>query len=404
MTTKAGASGAAATRKSGDQAAASSGTNMWITCLQENLSKGLATVSRAVAARATLPVTQNVLLQADGARLKLTATNLEIAISTWVGAQVEHEGAVTVPARMLTDFVNSLPNDRVEIELSKDRKGIKLRCKNYTATFNGTDAEEFPPIPNVGGGATVRVPADVLRGALQRVVFAAATDDSRPVLTGVKMDLADSQFALAAADGFRLAVERGQLREAVAAPVGIIVPARTMSEVARLLSDQSSEVEMSVTGAKSQALFKLDNVEIVTQLIQGTFPDYEKLIPSSSGTKIKLDLPEFQQAAKAASIFARDGSGIIRLIASPGDKGAAGSVKVLARAEEMGDNENVLEAEVEGDVSKVAFNSRFLTDVLNVVQGDDVMLETTTPSSPGVIKAAKHPGYTHVVMPMFVQW
>jgi DNA polymerase-3 subunit beta len=380
---------------------------MWVTCLQENLNRGLATVSRAVAARATLPVTQNVLLQTEDSRLRLTATNLEIAISTWVGAQVEHEGAVTIPARMLTDFVNSLPSEtgsKVEIELLKDQKGIQLKCKNFNATFNGTDPEEFPPIPTVKGGASVKIPAVQLRGALQRVIFAAASDDSRPVLTGVKVDLSGAEFAFAAADGFRLAVEKGALAQPAAEDIGVIVPARTLSEVARLLGDQASDVELSITAQKSQALFRLDNVEIVTQLVQGTFPDYEKLMPTSHGTRVKIDLPGLQQATKAASIFARDGSGIIRLIMTPGEKGASGSVKVMARAEELGDNESTLEAEVEGDASKVAFNARFLTEALNALQGDDVLIETTTPSSPGVIRAPKHSGYTHVVMPMFVQW
>ncbi len=377
---------------------------MWVTCLQENLSKGLATVSRAVAARATLPVTQNVLLQTDGSRLKLTATNLEIAISTWIGAQVESEGSLTLPARMLTDFVNSLPADKVELELLKDRKGIKMKCRNFSATFQGTDAEEFPPIPAVTGGETVKIPGEQLRGALQRVVFAAASDDSRPVLTGVKIDLAGSDISLASADGFRLAVEKGTLKSPAKQEIGVIVPSRTMLEVYRLLGDQSSEVEFSISGSKSQARFRLDNIDVVTQLVQGTFPDYEKLIPTSHATRIKLDLQGFQQATRAAAIFARDGSGIIRVIATPGEKGARGNVKVFARADEMGDNESMLEADVVGDISKVAFNARFLNDVLGVMQGDDVYLETTTPSSPGVFKSDKHAGYTHVVMPMFVQW
>ena len=377
---------------------------MWVTCLQENLSKGLSTVGRAVAARATLPVTQNVLIRTENSRLLLTATNLEIAIATWIGAQVEHEGAVTVPARMLTEWVNSLPNDKVEIELLKEQRGIKMKCKKFTATLNGTDAEEFPPIPTVKGGVTVHIPADQLRGALQRVVFAAATDDSRPVLTGVKVDLSESEFALAAADGFRLATETGTLKEPVSAEVGVIVPARTMAEVARLIGDQTADVEFSINGQRSQVLFKLDNAEISTQLVQGTFPDYEKLIPTSHGTRVKLNLLHFQQASKAASIFARDGSGIIRLIVTPGDKGASGTVKIQARAEELGDNESTVEAHVEGEASKVAFNSRFLTDVLNAVQGDSIMIEMATPSSPGVFRAPKHPGYTHVVMPMFVPW
>jgi len=377
---------------------------MWVACLQENLSRGLATVGRAVATRATLPVTQNVLLQADQSRLKITATNLEIAISTWVGAQVEHEGAITVPARMLTDFINSLPNERVDIELTDEPKGIRLQCANFEARINGTDAEEFPPIPSVEDGDTARIPADALSGALERVVFAAATEESRPVLTGVKVEISGSDIALAAADGFRLAVDRGQLAAPVENEVDVIVPSRTMNEVHRLIGDQDDDVVLTVTEAKSQALFKLENVEIVSQLVQGTFPDYDKLVPASSGTKATVDLQAFRQAARAASIFARDGSGIIRLMVAQGEDDGPGKMTISSHAEEMGENEGTVEVRVEGDESKVAFNSKFLLDVLGVIGGEDVTLETTTPSSPGVLRAAAHEGYIHVVMPMFVQW
>ena len=377
---------------------------MWVTCLQENFSRGLATVGRAVASRATLPVTQNVLLQADGNRLKITATNLEIAISTWIGAQIESEGAVTIPARTLTDFVNLLPRQKVEIDLTTDPWGINLQCANFTANLNGTAPDDFPPIPTVADGASASIPADSLRGSLERVVFAAATDDSRPVLTGVKLDIAGSEYTVAAADGFRLAVESGNLAAESDADIGVIVPARTLTEVMRLLGDQTSNVEFRVTEAKSQALFTLQNVEVVTQLVQGAFPDYEKLIPTSHGTLVKVNLQDFVRATRAASIFARDGSGIIRLYINPPEDGRGGEVKVQSRAEEVGNNESVIQADVEGDESKVAFNSKFLTDVLAVLGGDDVTLETTTSSSPGVLRASNHQGYTHVVMPMFVQW
>ncbi len=377
---------------------------MQVTCLRENLSRGLANISRAVAARATLPVTQNVLLEGDNGQLKLTATNTEISISTWIGAQIEGEGSVTVPARMLNDFVNSLPGQTVQIDFQTDPVGVIVTCDKFTATINGIAAEEFPPIPTVEGGASVTIPADAFRGALERVVFAAATDDSRPVLTGVKVELAEDSFTLAAADGFRLAVETGKLGASVSEEVGVIVPAKTLAEVERLLGDGSSSVELSVDANGRSAKFKLDTSEIVTALVQGTFPDYEKLIPTSYGTKATIDLASMVQATRAASIFARDGSGIIRVIVNPGDGDAPGSVKIISRAEEVGSNENELDASVEGEESKVAFNSKFLMDVLNVLSGDDVDIETTTPSSPGVFRSAKHEGYTHVVMPMFVQW
>ena len=377
---------------------------MQVTCLRENLSRGLANISRAVAARATLPVTQNVLLEGDNGQLKLTATNTEISITTWIGAQIEGEGSVTVPARMLNDFVNSLPGQTVQIDFQTEPVGVHVTCDKFTATINGIAAEEFPPIPTVEGGASVTIPADAFRGALERVVFAAATDDSRPVLTGVKVELAEDSFTLAAADGFRLAVETGKLGASVSEEVGVIVPAKTLAEVERLLGDGSSSVELSVDANGRSAKFKLDTSEIVTALVQGTFPDYEKLIPTSYGTKATIDLASMVQATRAASIFARDGSGIIRVIVNPGNGDAPGSVKIISRAEEVGSNENELDASVEGEESKVAFNSKFLMDVLNVLSGDDVDIETTTPSSPGVFRSAKHEGYTHVVMPMFVQW
>jgi len=377
---------------------------MQVTCLRENLSRGLANVSRAVASRATLPVTQNVLLEGDNGQLKLTATNTEISISTWIGAQIEGEGSITVPARMLTDFVNSLPGEIVTIDFQAEPAGVKVSSGKFNGDISGIPAEEFPPIPEVSGGVSVTIPADAFKGALERVVFAAATDDSRPVLTGVKIELKEKSFIVAAADGFRLAVETGDLAEAVDGEIGIIVPAKTLTEVERLLGDGSSTISLSTDSNDRSAKFRLDSSEIVTSLVQGTFPDYEKLIPTSWSTRASIDLGQMSQATRAASIFARDGSGIIRIMINPGEGEAAGAVKVIARAEEVGANENEVEAAVEGDETKIAFNSKFLSDVLNVIEGDDVKLETTTPSSPGVFRSPKHENYTHVVMPMFVQW
>jgi len=377
---------------------------MQVTCLRENLSRGLANVSRAVASRATLPVTQNVLLEGDNGQLKLTATNTEIAISTWIGAQIEDEGSITVPARMLTDFVNSLPGETVTIDFQPESAGVKVSSGKFNGEISGIPAEEFPPIPEVSGGVSVAIPADAFKGALERVVFAAATDDSRPVLTGVKIELKEKSFIVAAADGFRLAVETGELTEAIDGEIGIIVPAKTLAEVERLLGDGSSTISLSTDSNDRSAKFRLDSSEIVTSLVQGKFPDYEKLIPTSWSTRASIDLSQMSQATRAASIFARDGSGIIRIMINPGEADAAGAVKVIARAEEVGANENEVEASVEGDETKIAFNSKFLSDVLNVIEGDDVKLETTTPSSPGVFRSPKHENYTHVVMPMFVQW
>ena len=376
---------------------------MRLSCLQENLNRGLATVGRAVATRTTLPITQNVLLTTDQSLLKLSATNLEIAISTWVGAKIEEEGSMTVPARLLTEFVSSLPPEQIDIQQTPRPHGLHLSCARFEARINGTSSEEFPPIPAVEEGFAAKIAPQALRTAISQVVFAAATEDSRPVLTGVKVELEEDRFTLAAADGFRLAVHHGRLLEPLAESANVIVPARTLSEVHRLLGEQEEPVEVTVTPQKSQALFRLKNVEIVSQLIQGTFPNYAQLIPQSYATRAIVDLQEFQRAARTAAIFARDGSGIIRLQMFPGGE-KAGKITVSARAEEIGDNQGEIDAKIEGEEAKIAINSKYLIELLAAIDKPEVALEATTPSSPGVLRPVGSDNYIHVVMPMFVQW
>ena len=377
---------------------------MRVSCLQENLARGLAMISRAVATRTTLPITQNVLIETDQSRLKLSATNLELAITTWIGAQVEEEGAITIPARLLIDFIGSLPNERVDMESTERPLGVHFRCARLEAHINGIDAQEFPPIPTVDGGTTTRIDPHVLRTAIGRVAFAAASEETRPVLTGVKLEIADQRFTLAGADGFRLAVYRGPLLEPVTEETHAIVPARTLSELQRLLADQDEPVELVVTPSNSQMLVHLKGVEVVSQLLQGSFPNYSQLIPQSYGTRAVVDLQEFARASRAASIFARDGGGIIRLQLVPGPDGQKGKLVITSRAEETGDNQGEIDATIEGEEAKIAFNSRYLTDVLAVMERGEVALETTTSSSPGVVKPVGDEDYVHVVMPMFVQW
>ena len=382
---------------------------MKISCLQENLSRGLAVVGRAVASRATLPVTQNVLLSVDQSMLKLSATNLEIAMTTWVGAMIEEEGSITVPARLLTEFVNSLPNDKIDLELDQGSGLLQISSGNSNAHINITEASEFPPIPTVDDGVAAEVDPLVLKNAIARVAFAAATEESRPVLTGVEMKLDSSKFTMAAADGFRLAVHHGALLKAVPEEVSVIIPARTMNELNRLIGDREEAVEILMTPAKGQVMFRVqggDTVEIVSQLLQGTFPNYEQLIPQSYTTRAVMDLPTVLRSARTASIFARDGSNIIRMHLMPAAADTEPpKVEISARSEEVGDNQDVVDLdEIEGEEGKIAFNSRYLLDVLAVLDKGKVALETTTSSSPGVFKPTDSEDYIHVVMPMFVQW
>jgi len=377
---------------------------MKLSCLQENLNKGLNIVGRAVATRSTLPITQNILLSAEQSRLKLAATNLEMAITCWIGAKVKQKGDITVPARLLSDFVNSLPNDLIEINLPANGRILELKSGHFQAHIHGIDATDFPPIPQINDGITTTIEAASLREGIAQVVFAAATEESRPVLTGINTEFDGEQLNLVAADGFRLAVHKTTLSSPVKEKTTVIIPARTLNELNRLLGEQEEPVEITVNEKKSQVLFRLKDAEIISQLIQGSFPNYSQVIPQSYTTRAVVDISEFLRVTKMSSIFARDASGIVRLVVTPGSELNPGKVTVSAQAEEVGDNVGEVDALTDGEEAKIAFNVKYLSDVLSVLSQAQVALELTTPSSPGTIRPIGVDNYVHVVMPMFVQW
>ncbi len=387
---------------------------MKLSCLQENLARGLGVVGRAVATRSTLPITQNVMLTSDQGMLRLSATNLEIAITTWIGAMIEEEGAITVPHRLVTDLVNSLPSDRVDLDLrgpDSDDPGagggsvLHISCGRSRTHINGAAADDFPPIPQVDSGFATNIDPSVLRQGIGLVAFSAASDESRPVLTGVELKLEESNLVMAAADGFRLAVYTGQLSEPVTEALKVIVPARTMQEIQRLVSEQSAPVQVTLSPEKGQVMFKLEHVEVVSQLLQGSFPNYDQLIPERYETRAVMELDDLKRATQSAAVFARDGSNIVRLEMEPQESGEGGQLKVSARSEEVGDNLDELDIDqMEGDDAKIAFNVRYLMEIVNVLGRGKVALEVTNSSSPGVFRPADSDRYVHVVMPMYVQW
>lgn len=375
---------------------------MKVQVLQENLQRGLLIVGRAVATRSTLPITANVFLGTDKGLVKLAATDLDIAISAWVGARIEEEGATTVPARLLSDFISSLPPAEVSLSIPDRSRQLKIECARNESSVNTMDAEDFPRIATITDGTTVELDPKALRRAIERVEFAAASDDSRPVLTGVQVKTDGSRLTFASADGFRLAVADLHLPNPPEQQFEVIIPARALREVARLISESNDPVEMRINPQRTQVLFALTDIELVAQLIQGTFPNYSQLIPTERSTRATVNVDEFKRETRIAAIFARDGSGIIRLQIQAGN-GGPGKLTVTARAEEIGDNVGDIDARVEGETSRIAFNSRYLTDVLNALQGE-ATLDMTSASSQGVFRQQGDGDYVHVVMPMFVQW
>ena len=373
---------------------------MKVSCLQENLAKGLSVVGRAVSPRSTLPVLGNVLLATDAGRLKLSATNLEVGINCWIGAKVEEEGAITVPARTFIDLVNALPPERVDMELVVRTQTLNLNAGRSEANIKGIDAQEFPLVPVPEGEGGIPIETEVLRTAVSQVAFAAAADESRPILTGVLAKFEDTGLTLAAADGFRLAVRSVVLPQPIPDPFSIIIPSRALTELVRVSGEQEDPVVITVTPTRNQVLFQLTDIVLVSQLIDGNFPDYRQIIPPDSTTHTVMDTAAFLKACKTALIFARDAAHITRLHVKPGTELSPGHIVVSATSAETGDDVSELDASIEGEDVEIAFNVKYLIDVLSVAGTPQVALDTTTSSSPGVIRPVGEVDYTHVIMPM----
>ena len=373
---------------------------MKVSVLQENLAHGLNIVSRAVSPRSTLPVLANVLVATDEGRLRLSTTNLELGITCWIGAKIEDEGSTTVPARTFTDLVSTLANDRVDMALNVRTQTLNVRCGTSNTDIKCIDAQEFPPmpVPDLENGIPINVTD--LKEMIQQVVFAASTDEARPVLTGVLFTVQGNKVSLSAADGFRLSIRKAELSSPVARPFSAIIPARALSELARIAADGDQTLTMTMPAGRGQVIFRMKDVELASQLIEGSFPDLEQVIPRSYRTRTVLPTSQFLKACKQAEIFAREGSHIARINVTPGGELQPGSVDISGQSEETGYNQTQVDASIEGPAILIAFNVRFLREVLDVVKTPNVALETTADTSPGVIRPVGEESFLHVIMPM----
>lgn len=368
---------------------------MKLSVMQENLARGLSVVSRAVSSRSTLPVLANVLLKTEDAGLKLTATNLEIGVTYWVPGKIDQDGATTVPAKLLTDLVNSLPSgDRVDLEVGPGEV-LHVQAGRFQSHLKGIDADEFPAIGTGGERPTTRIAQNVLRRALAETTFAAASDEARPILTGVLAKFEGNELTLAAADNYRIAVKTVPILDAVP-ETSVVIPARALVELARVLADVDDPVEVVIASARNQILFHLDGVDLVSRLIDGQFPNYQQVMPQSHATRAIIDREELLRAVRPAALIAHESANIVKL--QIGDDSESG-ITVSANAE-VGDHVGQVEASVEGDGTTIAFNARYLADVLTNVTAEQFALELNGPLSPGVFKPIGDDRYVHVVMPV----
>src|SRR5574342_190943 len=374
---------------------------MKVTVLQENLARGLSTVSRAVSPRSTLPVLSNILIATDEGRLRLSATNLEMGITCWIAARIEDEGSTTVPARTFADLVNTLPGEQVALSLDTTTQTLNVRSGTSTNDIKGIDAQEFPPLPVPDMEGAVQLNVVDFREMIHQVAFAASTDEARPVLMGVLVIVNGDQITMAAADGFRLSVRSAGLSAPASQPVNIIVPARALSELARIASDGEETMSMVMPKGRGQIIFHVKDVELVSQLIDGTFPDYQQIIPRSYKSRTLVSTSSLLKACKQAEIFAREGSNVARLtIKSAQGEMQPSEVEISATSEETGKNETIVEATVDGSGVLIAFNVKFLREVLEVIRSPNVALETSAANAPGVVRPVGDDDFLHVIMPM----
>ena len=371
---------------------------------QELLQRSLAQVSRAVATKTTFPVLSNVLIEADGDTLKLAATNQEIGITSWLPAQVEEPGKITVDARLLSEFVNTLPPEPVRLSSESGRFTLKVRGLGADAEINGIDADDFPILPRIEPESyTVRVEPQTLREMIAQVEFAAASDDSRPVLAGVLIRFEDDRITMAAADGFRLAVREGELAASGPERLDIIAPARALRELGRIVGERSEPVELTVTPNRGQLVVRTEDTEFYSRLIDGTFPDFRQIVPREFATRLELGRDDFLTAVRRAGFFARDNNDVVRLSTkAASDELMPGNVEISANAAERGSSTSEIAAAVHGPEGQIAFNSRYLLDVLSVLRSSRVMLGMNGANQAGVVRPLDSESYTYVIMPMVI--
>ncbi|MGH7641317.1 MAG: DNA polymerase III subunit beta [Candidatus Dormibacteria bacterium] len=374
---------------------------MKCTISPQQLGAGLAAVGRAVSSRVTLPILNNILVSVKDGSMELTATNLDLTIHHTLAASVEVAGAVTVPARVLAEFVGALPEEPLHWDLDAVHQTVSLKSGRFDAHVKGVDASEFPPVPEVADGDTLELEPQTLLAAIDQTVIAASSDEGRPVYTGVLTEIVGPEVTMVATDGHRLAIKVVRAAEGGGGPerIGVIVPARALAELARLLrpiAASPASVSLTISGSRAQVKFQLPGYELTARLIDGVYPSYVKVIPTSSQTRVRAATEELRRTTRVVSLFARDAANVLKIRCEPDQ------LVLSANTNEVGDNVAEMGATVEGDSMGIAFNARYVADVLNLLDSPEVELVLNGPLQPGMVRAPGDDSYRYVIMPVRV--
>jgi DNA polymerase-3 subunit beta len=359
---------------------------------QENLARALNSVARIASTRGTLPILSNVLLRTANNRLSISATNLDIAITHFIGSKVKDEGAITVPARLMQDFVSSLPSGVIDLKLDDNK--LHISTDKYQSIINGVSAEDFPVMPAINGGKSWNVSGGLLKTGLQQVVVAASSDEARPVLTGVYLHTHDGDLYLVATDSYRLAEKKLMPAKE---ETKLLIPASALGDLLRILGDSSADgnEDITVTHDDQQVLFKVGDVELVTRLIEGNYPDYRKLIPKDFSASAALKRSDLTNITKVSSLFARESAGSVTINLEE----EAGQVSIRSVASQLGENTSAATAKVTGD-GTITLNSRYILDALHALSGEEVTFAFNGKLEPSILRDPKAEDYLHVIMPL----
>ncbi|MBU1016676.1 MAG: DNA polymerase III subunit beta [Patescibacteria group bacterium] len=368
---------------------------MKFTVLHSDLLKGINVVSKAVSFRGSLPILGNILIQSDAGRLKLCATDLDKSITTWVGGKIDSEGAITVPAKILGEFVSNLPP--AQIEGSVENFLLTLKSQKAVAVFNGTSAEEFPIPQNLAkGDFNIKISTKDFQEALSEVYFAAATDESRPILTGVYLAKAGKNLSLVAVDGFRLSERTLKIESETGDPKpakNVVIPARTLLEISRLAQGTADTLTIAIVETENLAIFESEDLIATTRILEGEFPDYKKIIPKDKKIKIQVSTVELFNAIKIANVFAKDSANVVKIAVKPE------GLFVSSETAEVGSNKTFVDAKVEGEKTEIIFDGKFLNDFLSNVKSEELIIETEGAVNPVLFKPKDRTNYIHIIMP-----
>ena len=372
---------------------------MKLSVLQENLNLALNNVSRFVSSKSQLPVLNNILLSTDNGRLKLSATNLELSINYWIGAKIDQEGSITIPSKEITEFVSYLPTGKIDVSLNENNI-LNISSTKTESDFATISSTDYPNFPKINSNTAFEIDLDILSQAISQIAFSAAIDDSRPVLTSILCQFTNDKLILVATDGFRLSFKEIKLVNPLDLKtdkaITFLIPAKSLIEVTKL-AKTNKKIKIGLTSDEHQVVFVLDDVELISRLIDGDYPDYQRIIPENYSTKVFVNRDDLFQAVKIASVFAKESANVVKFNIK------TNSLELSANAPQIGQNKAAVDARVDGQTLEIAFNYKFLSDFLTVCKSSEILIELNENLTPGFFHDQSDPSFTHIIMPVRLQ-